>query len=116
MFPNVQTLFKSSSEFLHKATNGRVYFKKVTIELPYTWPKRTSAQPVSESLFEKSDVRVDVPIKARGDRPFTKQVKECGEAGDFIHLTPGFLAQTKNPSASATLPPGKLEFLALGGF
>ncbi|XP_077546575.1 calcium-activated chloride channel regulator 1-like isoform X2 [Haemaphysalis longicornis] len=102
---NVKELFGSSSEFLHRATNGRVYFKQVIIELPNTWPKRSSARPLSQSSFEKSDVRVEVPTKARGDMPFTQQPKPCGHPGDFIQLTPGFLALTQNATARKTLNP-----------
>ncbi|KAH9363735.1 hypothetical protein HPB48_021524 [Haemaphysalis longicornis] len=112
-FQNAQALFESSSEFLHKATHGRVYFKKVIIELPHTWPKRANAWAISESTFTRSDVRVELPIAACGDQPSTSQVDGCGYPGDFIHLTPGFLAKTQNMAAQSKLLGGKLEFLAL---
>ncbi|XP_077547803.1 calcium-activated chloride channel regulator 1-like [Haemaphysalis longicornis] len=96
---NIKALFESSSEFLHKATHGRVYFKKVIIELPHTWPKRANARAISESTFTRSDVRVELPIAACGDKPSTSQVDGCGYPGDFIHLTPGFLAKTQNMAA-----------------
>ncbi|XP_077544752.1 calcium-activated chloride channel regulator 1-like [Haemaphysalis longicornis] len=102
---NIKALFRSSSEFLHQATNGRVYFKEVTIELPNTWPKRASARALSQSSFEKSDVRVDEPTGPHGDMPFTLQQKPCGQPGDFIQLTPGFLALTQNATARKTLNP-----------
>lgn len=112
-FQNPQALFHSSSEFLHQATHGRVYFKKVVIELPLTWPKRANARAISDSTFTKSDVRVAMPTGASGDEPFTVQVDQCGKPGEFIQLTPGFLAQTQNKAARSKVNPGKLEFLAL---
>ncbi|XP_077547783.1 calcium-activated chloride channel regulator 1-like [Haemaphysalis longicornis] len=102
---NIKALFRSSSEFLHRATNGRVYFKHVTIEVPDTWPKRDSARPLSSSSFELSDVRVEGPTKARGDTPFTEQPRPCGQPGEFIQLTPGFLARVQNTTARKTLLP-----------
>ncbi|XP_077547782.1 calcium-activated chloride channel regulator 1-like [Haemaphysalis longicornis] len=102
---NIRVLFQSSSEFLHRATNGRVYFKHVIIELPDTWPKRDGARALSQSLFDKSDVRIEMPTKARGDMPFTQQPKPCGQPGDFIQLTPGFLALTQNATARKVLNP-----------
>ncbi|XP_077547790.1 calcium-activated chloride channel regulator 3A-1-like [Haemaphysalis longicornis] len=93
---NVKALFQSSSKFLHRATNGRVFLKHVTIELPITWPKRDGARALSSSLFERSDVRIGLPTKTYGDAPFTQQLRPCGTSGDFIQLTPGFLAKTQN--------------------
>ncbi|XP_077553234.1 calcium-activated chloride channel regulator 3A-1-like [Haemaphysalis longicornis] len=102
---NIKSLFRSSSEFLHRATNGRVYFKQVTIEVPHTWPMRDSARPLSLTRFDRSDVRVDVPTEAQGDMPFTQQLMPCGQPGDFIQLTPGFLALTQNATAQEALNP-----------
>ncbi|KAH7975633.1 hypothetical protein HPB52_003928 [Rhipicephalus sanguineus] len=103
-------LFRSSSKFLHKATNGRVYFKHVTIEVPKTWPKRASARALSSGFFEKSDVRVDQPSALHGDKPFTMQKRRCGEPGDFIQLTPAFLATIGNSTAKKLVNPGKRHF------
>lgn len=93
---NIKALFQSSSEFLHRATNGLVYFKHVTIEFPISWPTRDSARTLSSSSFERSNVRITLPTKTYGDNPFTEQPRLCGKPGDFIQLTPGFLAQTQN--------------------
>ncbi|KAH6933999.1 hypothetical protein HPB50_019392 [Hyalomma asiaticum] len=90
---NIKSLLNSSSTFLHVATNGRVYFKSVTIDFPNTWPKRSAARSVSSSSFEKSDVRVDVPGSSAEERPFTRQSRPCGKPGDYIQLTPTFLAE-----------------------
>ncbi|XP_077547752.1 calcium-activated chloride channel regulator 2-like [Haemaphysalis longicornis] len=93
---DIKALFESSSKFLHRATNGRVYFKRVTIEFPISWPKRVGARPLSSSSFEESDVRIELPVGPYGDEPFTEKRMPCGGQGAFIGLTPGFLAQTRN--------------------
>ncbi|XP_077496429.1 calcium-activated chloride channel regulator 1-like [Amblyomma americanum] len=102
---NLKELLQSSSEFLHRATNGRVYFKHVTIHLPNTWPKRSSAQPLSSSSFDRSDVRVELPGSVHEDRPFTKQARPCGQPGDFIQIPPAFLAELKGSTASKYINP-----------
>ncbi|XP_077497496.1 uncharacterized protein LOC144108090 [Amblyomma americanum] len=94
-YKNAQTLLRSASEFLHKATYGRVYFKHATIEVPMTWPKRRSARALSSSAFYRSDV----PEEQHGDKPFTEQVHLCGQPGNFIHLTPRFLATLDKSAA-----------------
>uniref|UniRef100_A0A6M2CHG6 Putative calcium activated chlorine channel n=1 Tax=Rhipicephalus microplus TaxID=6941 RepID=A0A6M2CHG6_RHIMP len=102
---NIKDLFRSSSEFLHKATNGRVYFKHVTIEVPKTWPKRATARALSSGFFEKSDIRVDQPSAPHGDKPFTMQKRRCGEPGDFIQVTPGFLAAVGSSTVKTLVNP-----------
>lgn len=102
---NIKDLFRSSSKFLHKATNGRVYFKHVTIEVPKAWPKRASARALSSGFFEKSDVRVDQRSTLHGDKPFTMQKRRCGEPGDFIQVTPAFLATIGNSTAKKLVNP-----------
>ncbi|KAL3204327.1 hypothetical protein MRX96_041253 [Rhipicephalus microplus] len=99
---NIKSLLWSSSQFLHRATNGLVYFKHVTINFPNTWPKRSSARRLSSSLFEKGDVRIDLPAESHEqERPFTKQWKLCGKPGEYIKVTPTFLAEL-NDSTTKT--------------
>ncbi|KAL3195115.1 hypothetical protein MRX96_045761, partial [Rhipicephalus microplus] len=99
---NVKSLLRSSSHFLHRATNGLVYFKHVAINFPSTWPKRSSARRLSSSLFEKGDVRIDLPAESQEqERPFTKQWKLCGKPGEYIKVTPTFLAEL-NDSTTKT--------------
>lgn len=97
---NIKSLLRSSSGFLHRATNGLVYFKHVTINFPNTWPERRSARRLSSSSFEKSDVRVDVPGSAEEVRPFTKQLRPCGKPGDYIQLSPTFLAELNDSTTN----------------
>ncbi|XP_077492300.1 calcium-activated chloride channel regulator 3A-1-like [Amblyomma americanum] len=46
-----------------------------------------------------------MPTPPYDDRPFTTQVKPCGEQGEFIHLTPGFLATLTNSTAKRFINP-----------
>lgn len=83
----------------HRATHGRLYFRQATIEVP------DSAQPLSRSCFDKSDVGVEMPTKRRLDMPFTQQLKPCGQPWDFIQLAPGVLALTQTATAQEALNP-----------
>ncbi|XP_077496563.1 calcium-activated chloride channel regulator 3A-1-like [Amblyomma americanum] len=95
---DIKSLFQSSAEFLHQATNGLVYFKHVIIDVPHTWPSGGRFRHVSSRGYEKSDVRVGPPVPPYGDRPFTKQVRACGDPGEFIHITPDFLGEVRATS------------------
>ncbi|XP_077536722.1 calcium-activated chloride channel regulator 2-like [Haemaphysalis longicornis] len=97
---NIKVLFATVSEFLHQATNGTVYFKRVRIEFSLSWPERKRARALSSNSFERSDVRINLPANITGDVPFTQQLRMCSEPGHFIQLAPGFLAQTQNMTAS----------------
>lgn len=88
---NIKALFQSSSKFLHRATDGRVYFKQVTIVIPKTWPDRANVQWTSTNLYDSSDIRIDRPNPQYNDTPYTIQPRGCGERGDYVHLTPNFL-------------------------
>ncbi|XP_075740355.1 calcium-activated chloride channel regulator 2-like [Rhipicephalus microplus] len=109
---NVKSLLRSSSHFLHRATNGLVYFKHVTINFPHTWPKRNSARHLSSSLFEKSDVRIDLPAESQEqERPFTKQWKLCGKPGEYIKVTPTLLAELNDSRTKTFGNPGMYQLL-----
>lgn len=89
-------LFRSASEFLHRATHGKVFFKEVTIEIPSTWPAKQSMDASGGNLFETAAIRVDTPNPVYGDVPYTVQPRGCGERADYIHLTPGFVLASKD--------------------
>ncbi|KAH7940393.1 hypothetical protein HPB51_028739 [Rhipicephalus microplus] len=103
---------RSSSHFLHRATNGLVYFKHVAINFPNTWPKRSSARHLSSSLFEKGDVRIDLPAESQEqERPFTKQCKLCGKPGEYIKVTPTYLAELNDSTTKTFGNPGMYHLL-----
>ncbi|KAH6922213.1 hypothetical protein HPB50_010876 [Hyalomma asiaticum] len=93
-------LFRSSSQFLHQATSGRVYFKHVVIDIPLSWSPWRKVGSVSSKSFGKSDVRVVDSSGTHVDHPFTKHVKQCGQRGEFIQLPRTFLAEL-NTSTTA---------------
>ncbi len=49
-----------------------------------------------------------------GDIPYTVQARGCGERGEFIHVTPNFVANV-NVTAGALGPPGKKNGRATEG-
>ncbi|XP_075730455.1 calcium-activated chloride channel regulator 2-like [Rhipicephalus microplus] len=104
---NIKSLLRSSSHFLHRATNGLVYFKHVTINFPSTWPVRSSAHRLSSTMFEKSDVRINLPAKSEEqERPFTKQSILCGKPGEYIQLAPTFLTELDDSTTKTFGNPG----------
>ncbi|KAH8020812.1 hypothetical protein HPB51_005046 [Rhipicephalus microplus] len=109
---NIKSLLRSSSQFLHRATNGLVYFKHVTIDFANTWPKRNSARRLSSSLFEKGDVRIDLPAESQEqERPFTKHWKLCGKPAEYITVTPTFLAELNDSTTKTFGNPGMYHLL-----
>ncbi|XP_077498060.1 calcium-activated chloride channel regulator 1-like [Amblyomma americanum] len=102
---NIKALLQASSEFLHSATNGRVYFKHVIIDFPNTWPERSSARRVSWSAFDKSDVRVQQPGSAHEMWPFTRQSRPCGQPGDYIKIQPQFLSELNGSTTTHCVNP-----------
>lgn len=99
----MQDLFERASKSLFMATENRTYFSSVDIWLlkyshgtgSYTEPSPSHsthrAEPDLSNPKESPDILVDFPNAAYGDLPYTVQTKGCGERGDFIHLTEGFL-------------------------
>ncbi|KAH9363844.1 hypothetical protein HPB48_020870 [Haemaphysalis longicornis] len=96
---NIKALFSSASSFLHRATRGLVHFGSVTIAVPETWPQRSQATATTASLFPVADVRVAAENPQYGDTPYTLQPRGCGERGEYIHLTPRFLAELNGSMA-----------------
>ncbi|XP_064632579.1 calcium-activated chloride channel regulator 1-like [Lineus longissimus] len=103
----IQDVFTKASVRLHTATRQRVYFNSVNILIPDTWqPKPEYQIPQSGQTFDSSNVRIDTPNPVWGNNPYTKQLGGCGEAGEFIHLTPEYLLK-KNASEYRWGPPDK---------
>ncbi|KAK1165148.1 calcium-activated chloride channel regulator 1-like [Acipenser oxyrinchus oxyrinchus] len=86
----LQDMVKSASDYLFSATRHRFYFKEVKILLPLTWAPVNYTKGRTES-YEKANVIVAEPYLKHGDDPYTLQYDECGQMGQYIHLTPKFL-------------------------
>ncbi|KAH7974107.1 hypothetical protein HPB49_010147 [Dermacentor silvarum] len=86
-----KVVLKSASQFLHIATNGRVYFKKFIIEFPKSWPRRKDARILGATYYPKSEVRIRNSSFCGDARPYTVSSGGCGEKGDFMHLPAEYL-------------------------
>ena len=53
---------------------------------------------VASETFVRARVLVAPQNDAWGDVPYTKQPGLCGEEGDYIHITPGFLVNSSTIS------------------
>ncbi|XP_070376951.1 calcium-activated chloride channel regulator 1-like isoform X1 [Dermacentor albipictus] len=107
---NLKVVLRASSEFLHHATNGRVYFRHVIIDFPVTWPKRRGARGMSSKFFTLSDVRIENPAPTDDVPVFAKPSRRCGQRGKFIELSSSFLANLK-PSATETFKSAAYAFV-----
>ncbi|XP_070397185.1 calcium-activated chloride channel regulator 1-like isoform X2 [Dermacentor albipictus] len=101
----LKVLLQSSSKFLHLATGGRVFIKKILLLFPNTWPERSTARNLPNICFSKSDVRVELPNIPKVDPFATKLRRSCGKRGDFIRISTDVL---ENVTAS----PRDLEIAA----
>uniref|UniRef100_A0A646QFV9 EClCP n=1 Tax=Hemiscolopendra marginata TaxID=943146 RepID=A0A646QFV9_9MYRI len=105
---SIKNLFLSGSSFLYQATRHRAYFNEVTIIVPNEWEYRPEYEIVRpNSRFSVADVRIDLPNPEYGDAPYTQQPGECGESGEYIHLTPDFIKGLDRSGASAYGDPGR---------
>lgn len=86
----LKQIFTDASYSLWKSTRGIAHFRDVTILVPETWTSGTYEQSGRHS-YEKSDILVAKPHPDYGDRPYTLQYGECGEPGQYIHLTPSYV-------------------------
>ncbi|GAB6022221.1 chloride channel [Chamberlinius hualienensis] len=93
LIDRIKEMLTKASEQLYSATKRRAFFEEVTIVVPSTWTYKDGRYEVVQGgdRFTKADVRVDEPNPTFGDTPYTEQPGECGEPGEYIHLTPEFL-------------------------
>ena len=95
----IKELFTSASAELYGATRQRAFFKEVTILVPQSW-SMTSAEPSVDETFEDAEFRVGPPNPVYGHNPYTVQNRDCGDPGDFTHLSSWFVLNHAN-NASA---------------
>jgi len=87
---SIKDLLTKASAELYGATRQRAYFKDVTILVPQTW-NLDEAEAAVDETFEDAEFRVAPSNPAYGHNPYTIQNRECGEPGDFTHLTSWFV-------------------------
>lgn len=119
MIDRIKDMMTSASDRLHQVTRRRAYFEDVTVVVPSDWAPRDDYEVVQGGdRFSHAEVRVDEPNPAYGAVPYTLQPGECGEPGEYIHLTPEFLLRPNdtndNDGYLADEPAGFQAFGDLG--
>ncbi|XP_045111844.1 calcium-activated chloride channel regulator 1-like isoform X2 [Portunus trituberculatus] len=93
----IKTAVSDASKALFRATDNKLYFKRVKILVPSTWKSVTVDQPATNEAFEESQMRVDLMNPVYGDQVYTVQPGGCGDPGRYIHITPSFLTHSLAP-------------------
>jgi len=101
---NLKQLLTKTSEELYRATRKKSYMKSIRILLPKSWTY--SAEPSVAETAEDAEFVVNSANPAYGHNPYTVQNGECGDSGDFTHLTPWFV---NNHDGNATDVFGRTE-------
>ncbi|ROT80735.1 hypothetical protein C7M84_000515 [Penaeus vannamei] len=81
----LQDAIKKASEVLFTATRSRAFFRDVRIVIPKSWS--------NTDTDEESELRIDNPNPVYENQPYTRQPGECGDPGEFIHMTPAYLKE-----------------------
>ncbi|XP_078489083.1 calcium-activated chloride channel regulator 1-like isoform X2 [Ciona intestinalis] len=87
---NIKALLNEASPILWTATKNRAYLGEVTILVPSTWTGGY-AQATHGQVYNKADIIVADPNPQYMDTPYTIQYQQCGDPGEYIHLTPNFI-------------------------
>ncbi|XP_066450835.1 calcium-activated chloride channel regulator 1-like [Eleutherodactylus coqui] len=90
----IKEMVKEATSFLFDATGKRLYIKSVKILLPKSWSANNYGKPKTET-YDKADIIIDSPNLKYGDDPYTQQYGQCGDPGQFIHLTPDFITDDR---------------------
>ncbi|XP_069953120.1 calcium-activated chloride channel regulator 2 isoform X2 [Cherax quadricarinatus] len=88
---SIQDMIGYASEILYNATNNKLYFGEVTIVIPWSC---TGINIVSNSQWlgwDDAHLRLGPQDPLFKDNPWTQQPRGCGEPGDFIYFSDGFL-------------------------
>ncbi|XP_052034992.1 calcium-activated chloride channel regulator 3A-1 [Apodemus sylvaticus] len=91
LISSIKAMVTQASTYLFEATQGRVYFRNVSILVPMTWKSKSEYLMPKRESYDKADVIVADPYLKYGDDPYTLQYGQCGDRGQYIHFTPNFL-------------------------
>merc|ERR1711971_216439 len=86
---SIKKLFTSASAELYGATRQRAFFSEVTILVPQSWS--IASEPSVDETFEDAEFRLGPSNPVYGHNPYTVQNRDCGDPGDFTHLTSWFV-------------------------
>ena len=89
MVESLKELFTSASRELYGATRQRAFFKEVTILVPQGWS--IEAETSVDETFEDAEFRLGPANPVYGHNPYTVQNRECGDPGEFTHLSSWFV-------------------------
>ncbi|XP_012577611.1 PREDICTED: calcium-activated chloride channel regulator 4-like [Condylura cristata] len=91
----IENMVTEASTYLFEATGKRLFFKTVSILIPEKWKGKPQYKKPKQESYTHADVKVAPPAHPGDDEPYTRQFTECGEKGEFIHLTPDFVLGKK---------------------
>ncbi|XP_049627204.1 calcium-activated chloride channel regulator 4-like [Suncus etruscus] len=95
LIKEIQDMMTEASTYLFKATENRIFFKNVNILIPDTWKNKPQYGKPRHESYPHANVIVAPPTSPGRDEPYTRHFKQCGENGEYIHLTPDFLLGNK---------------------
>ncbi|XP_032752498.1 LOW QUALITY PROTEIN: calcium-activated chloride channel regulator 3A-1-like [Rattus rattus] len=91
LIPSLKEMVTQASTYLFEASQGRFYFRNISILVPMTWKSKSEYLMPKRESYDKADVIVANPHLKYGDDPYTLQYGQCGDRGRYIHFTPNFL-------------------------
>ncbi|EDL82384.1 rCG28788, partial [Rattus norvegicus] len=91
LIPSLKEMVTQASTYLFEASQGRFYFRNVSILVPMTWKSKSEYLMPKRESYDKADVIVANSHLKYGDNPYTLQYGQCGDRGRYIHFTPNFL-------------------------
>ncbi|XP_053404724.1 calcium-activated chloride channel regulator 4A-like isoform X3 [Mercenaria mercenaria] len=93
LLKRIQNVMTSASKLLFTATHNRLYFRKIKIIVPTSWPSKPEYKQLPINSIKESYFSVDVHgYKA----PHTKGLFMCGKGGHYMHLSPTFLDEGRS--------------------
>uniref|UniRef100_A0A8C9C2W9 Calcium-activated chloride channel regulator 1 n=1 Tax=Phocoena sinus TaxID=42100 RepID=A0A8C9C2W9_PHOSS len=92
LIQQIKDMVTEASPYLFEATEKRFYFKNVAILIPQNWSTKPEYVKPKLETYKNADVLVAEPNPTGNDEPYTEHMGRCGEKGNKIYLTPGFLA------------------------
>ncbi|XP_037356644.1 calcium-activated chloride channel regulator 4-like [Talpa occidentalis] len=95
LIEKIKDMVTEASTYLFEATEKRLFFKNISILIPTSWKENPQYKRPKHESYAHADVKVAPPTLPRRDEPYTKQFTQCGEKGEFIHLTPDFVLGKK---------------------
>ncbi|XP_075396338.1 calcium-activated chloride channel regulator 4-like [Tenrec ecaudatus] len=95
LIQQIKDMVTTASTYLFEATEKRFFFRKVSILIPENWTDNPQYRRPRHESYQHADILVAPPTHPGRDEPYTRHFKDCGEKGEFIHLTPDFVLGKK---------------------